>query len=231
MDSNKIIVIPTYNESKSILALLNEILSLYRDVDVVVVDDNSPDKTGDIVDELAVTNTRVKCLHRGKKEGIGPAYLAGFRYAVSRKYEYIVQMDADFSHHPSYIRSLIDLAKDSDCVIGSRYVKGGGTQRWGILRRLISRLGSFYARAVSRVPVHDFTSGFKCFRGDVLEQIKFETITSKGYAFNIETTVRLHRSGFKIKELPIIFRERSSGRSKMSIAIFFEAIIKVWDFN
>ena len=231
MKNNKIIIIPTYNEAKNISTLLKEILSLYSDIDLVVVDDNSPDKTGEIVEEFALKDKRVKCLHREKKEGIGPAYIAGFKYATTRDYEYIVQMDADFSHDPRYIEPLINLAKDYDCVIGSRYVKGGGTENWGRLRKMISKLGSFYARTVSGVLINDFTSGLKCFRKNAVEQIEFETIASKGYAFNIETVIRLHKNKARIKELPITFRERSSGKSKMSLAIILEAITKVWGFK
>jgi len=231
MDSKKIVIIPTYNEANNILALLEKILSLYKDIDILIVDDNSPDKTGDIIERFALTEKSVKCLRREKKEGIGPAYIAGFQYALNNNYEYIIQMDADLSHHPKYIKPLIDLAKDYDCVIGSRYVTGGGTEHWSISRKLISRLGSFYARTISRVPAQDFTSGFRCFKNQALKQIQFATITSKGYAFNIETTIRLHKNRLKIKELPIIFKERTSGRSKMSLAIILEAITKVWGFK
>ena len=231
MEKDKIIVIPTYNESDTIESLISEVLKIQPDADILIVDDNSPDGTGRLIDRLSGRDSRVRCLHRLLKEGIGPAYIEGFKKAMSEGYRYILQMDADFSHNPKYIQELFSLAKTYDVVIGSRYTKGGGIENWGIIRRLISRFGSVYAKLVLGIPVSDLTGGFKCFKRQVLEQIGLDDIASKGYAFQIEMTFRAHRKGFRVKEFPIIFSDRRAGQTKMSGAIFLEAAINVWKFK
>jgi dolichol-phosphate mannosyltransferase len=228
MANNVLIVIPTYNEADTISSLLSEITGIYPVADILVVDDNSPDGTGGIVEELARKDSRIMCLHRSRKEGIGPAYIAGFKEALKRGYSYILQMDADFSHDPKYIPELFKLAKEYDLVIGSRYVQGGGTRNWGIIRRLISRFGSLYAKLILGLKINDLTGGFKCFNKRVLESIELDDVKSKGYVFQIEMTYRAHRKGFRIKEFPIIFTDRRMGQTKMSRSIFFEAFINVW---
>ena len=231
MARDRIIVIPTYNESDTIENLISEILKIQPDADILIVDDNSPDGTGRLIDKLSGKDQRIKCLHRPLKEGIGPAYIEGFKKATQEGYRYILQMDADFSHNPKYIPGLFNLAKDYDVVIGSRYINGGGVENWGIIRRMISRFGSMYAKLVLGLPVNDLTGGFKCFNRQVLEQIGLGDITSRGYAFQIEMTFRAYKKGFKIKESPIIFSDRRAGQTKMSRAIFLEAVINVWKFR
>ena len=228
MINNALIIIPTYNEKDTISDLLLKIGGIYPSADILVVDDNSPDGTGEIVEKLAKKDNRITCLHRSHKDGIGPAYIAGFKEALKRGYSYILQMDADFSHDPKYIPWLFKLAKEYDLVIGSRYIRGGGTRNWGIIRRLISRLGSLYAKLILGLQINDLTGGFKCFNRKVLESIELDDVKSKGYVFQIEMTYRAHRKGFKIEEYPIIFTDRRVGQTKMSRSIFFEAFINVW---
>lgn len=229
--NDKIVVIPTYNESDTIKPLASEILKAYPGTDILIVDDNSPDGTGRIIDEMAASDGRIRCMHRRRKEGIGPAYVEGFRKALEDGYAYIAHMDADFSHDPKRLPDFFETIKDYDLVIGSRYTKGGGIQNWGIVRRLLSRFGSFYAGTILNIPVKDLTGGFKCYRRKVLESIGLDTLTSKGYAFLIEMTYRTYRKGFRIKELPIIFTDRRAGETKMSRSIIFEAMVNVWRFR
>jgi dolichol-phosphate mannosyltransferase len=228
MVNNALIITPTYNEKDTISNLLSEILGIYPSADILVVDDNSPDGTGEIVERLAKKDNRITCLHRSYKDGIGPAYIAGFKEALKREYSYILQMDADFSHDPKYIPGVFSLAKEYDLVLGSRYIQGGGTRNWGIIRRLISRLGSLYAKLILGLQINDLTGGFKCFNRKVLESIELDDVKSRGYVFQIEMTYRAWRKGFKIKEYPIIFTDRRVGQTKMSRSIFFEAFINVW---
>jgi dolichol-phosphate mannosyltransferase len=192
-----------------------------------VVDDNSPDGTGEIADQLASAEESISVLHREEKEGLGPAYLAGFHVALDGGAQRIVEMDADFSHDPSYLPKLIDAADHFDLVIGSRYVPGGGVTDWGPMRRFISRGGSTYARFALGLPIHDLTGGFKCFRREVLEAINLDTIEARGYAFQVETTYRAIRAGFRVAEIPIVFRDRVDGTSKMSRSIVAEAMWRV----
>jgi len=196
-------------------------------VSVLVIDDNSPDGTGKLADRLAQELDHVVVLHRPRKEGLGPAYLAGFKRALADGAELILEMDCDFSHDPADVPRLIAAAEDADLVLGSRYVEGGSIRNWGLLRRLVSAGGSLYARAVLGVDVRDLTGGFKCYRRQVLETIDLDAISSRGYAFQIETTYRAIRTGFRVIEIPITFADRDRGASKMSKTIFLEGIWKV----
>jgi dolichol-phosphate mannosyltransferase len=207
------------------LRALGEVLG--PDDRVLVIDDNSPDGTGELADRLARELAYVGVLHRERKEGLGPAYLAGFRRALADGAEYVVEIDCDLSHDPKDVPRLLEAAGAADLVLGSRYVPGGSVENWGALRRLISAGGSFYARVLLGVRIRDLTGGFKCFRHAVLDAIDLDAIHSKGYAFQIETTFRALRKGFRVVELPIRFVDREVGRSKMSRAVVLEAIWKV----
>ena len=222
------VILPTYNERENVPQIVPAILAASPDVDVLVVDDNSPDGTGALADELAAHDPRVRVLHRARKQGLGPAYLAGFAEALGRGYGRILEMDADFSHAPERLPGLLAASLDADLVLGSRYVKGGGTVHWGLGRRALSRGGSFYARTILGLPVRDVTGGFKCFRREVLEAIDLRTVHSTGYAFQIELTYRAWKRGFRIREVPIVFADRRVGKSKMSRRIVVEALWMVW---
>jgi dolichol-phosphate mannosyltransferase len=219
---------PTYNEAANIEPLVEAVRqTLPQSSRILIVDDSSPDGTGEIADRLAARDDDLEVLHRPRKEGIGPAYLAAFRRALEGGAELVVQMDADFSHDPAYLPRLLGAARDADLVLGSRYVAGGGVEHWGAARRLISRGGSAYARNVLGLPIRDLTGGFKCFHREVLEAIDLDSIDSRGYAFQVEMTYRAIRAGFRVVEVPIVFRDRHDGRSKMSRAIVAEAIWRV----
>jgi dolichol-phosphate mannosyltransferase len=194
---------------------------------VLVIDDRSPDGTGEIADRLAAEQPRVSVLHRATKEGLGPAYIAGFRRALADGAELVLEMDCDFSHDPDDVPRLIEAAGGADLVLGSRYVTGGRIENWGVLRRFVSRAGSLYAQALLAVPVHDLTGGFKCYRRAVLERIDLDAVAARGYAFQIETTYRALRAGFRVVEVPITFADRRVGTSKMNPAIATEAIWRV----
>jgi dolichol-phosphate mannosyltransferase len=196
-------------------------------LEVLVIDDSSPDGTGEIADRLAAELPWVHVLHRERKEGLGPAYLAGFRRAFELDADLVFEMDCDFSHDPADVPRLVQAAADADLVLGSRYVRGGGTRNWGLVRRFISRGGSLYAQALLQLGIRDLTGGFKCYRRAVLEAIDLDAISSLGYAFQIETTYRALRAGFRVVEVPITFADREVGGSKMSKAIVLEAIWKV----
>jgi dolichol-phosphate mannosyltransferase len=225
------LVLPTYNEAENIEAVVRAALPQLESTGlphrVLVVDDGSPDGTGDIADRLAGELEPVEVLHRNHKEGIGPAYLAGFAYAIARGADLMLEMDSDFSHDPRDIPRLVAAASDADLVLGSRYVDGGGVTDWGAARRLISRGGSLYARLVLGVPIRDLTGGFKCFRREVLEALDLQSVGTDGYGFQIEMTYRAIRAGFRVVELPILFRDRRVGASKMSARIAVEAFWKV----
>jgi dolichol-phosphate mannosyltransferase len=222
------LVLPTYNESANLEALVEAAqANLPGSARVLVVDDNSPDGTGEIADRLAAADERIEVLHRPHKEGLGPAYVAGFRAALAAGAAFVLEMDSDFSHDPADLRRLLAAAEHADVAIGSRYVAGGGVENWSALRQAISRGGSAYARIVLGVGVQDLTGGFKCFRRRVLEEIGLETIESRGYAFQVEMTFRALQAGFKVVEVPIVFHERRAGASKMSGAIVGEAIWRV----
>jgi dolichol-phosphate mannosyltransferase len=220
-----VVCLPTYNERENLEAMLRALGD--KAVRVLVIDDNSPDGTGELADKLAEELDYVGVLHRPGKEGLGPAYLAGFRRALAEGAELVLEMDCDFSHDPADVPRLVAAADDADLVLGSRYAAGGGVRNWGLLRRFISAGGSWYARVLLGAPVRDLTGGFKCYRRAVLESIDLDTIHSKGYAFQIETTYRALRAGFRVIEVPITFSDREAGGSKMSRAIVAEAIWKV----
>ena len=224
--SDAVVLIPTYNERDNIAAIIQAVIEA-ADVDVWILDDASPDGTGVIADEIAAGEPRVQVIHRARKAGIGRAYRDGFAAALAAGYARIVTMDADFSHPPSTLPDLLALSESYDLVLGSRWVHGGGTQGWPLLRQLISRGGSLYARGVLGKPVRDFTGGFKCFRREVLEAIDLARVRCTGYAFQIEMTYRAMRLGFRVKETPIVFVERRRGTSKMSWRIITEAMMRV----
>lgn len=224
-----LIVMPTYNEADNLPRIVPALHEVLPEAHVLVVDDGSPDGTGRLADEMAARDPRVHVLHRTAKEGLGRAYLAGFRWALAQEYRFVFEMDADFSHQPKYLAPMLQAAKDgADVVIASRYRKGGGTEGWSVKRKLISRCGGLYARAVLGLPVTDPTGGFKCFRREVLEALPFDDILSTGFGFQIELNYRCHRLGFRIAEVPIVFPDRKAGASKMSGAIFQEALVNVW---
>jgi dolichol-phosphate mannosyltransferase len=225
--SEALICIPTYNERENLPSIVEELLHV-APVDILVIDDNSPDGTGAVADLLAKEHPRVNVLHRPGKQGLGKAYLAGFKWALERHYDYIFEMDADFSHQPRYIPEFLRAIQDHDLVLGSRYVKGGGTENWSAVRKVISQGGSLYARTILGLSVRDVTGGFKCFRREVLESLDLDSVESTGYTFQIELTYRATQKGFRIKEVPIVFFERVAGNSKMSKDIVLEAVTKVW---
>lgn len=232
MDARVWVVIPTYNEAETIERIVRATSAeLERLVPgehrILVVDDQSPDRTGELADGLAVELGTVEVLHRPEKTGLGHAYLAGFARALEGGAELVFEMDADFSHDPGYLGEMLDAAKDADLVLGSRYVQGGGVRDWGALRRLISRGGGIYARAILRVDIHDLTGGFKCIRREALEAIDLGSVRAEGYVFQIEVTYRAILAGFRVVEVPIVFQDRTSGTSKMSARIAIEAMWKV----
>jgi dolichol-phosphate mannosyltransferase len=226
-----LVCLPTYEEAENLRPMVAAIRASIPQADVLVVDDNSPDGTGRIADELAAADPHVHVLHRAGKEGLGRAYLAAFAWALARDYGLILEMDCDFSHDPRYLPGMLAAAADADLVLGSRYVEGGGTVNWGVARKIISRGGSLYARTILGLPVRDLTGGFKCFRREVLEAIDLPTVECSGYAFQIELTYRAARKGFRVRELPIVFEDRRVGHSKMSRRILLEAVRKVWSIR
>ena len=219
------VCLPTYNERENVERMVRALGE--HGVSVLVIDDNSPDGTGELADGLARELAHVEVLHRGRKEGLGPAYLAGFRRALAGGAELILEMDCDFSHDPADVPRLVAAAEEADLALGSRYVPGGSVGNWGLLRRAVSAGGSLYARLLLGVGVRDLTGGFKCYRRAVLETIDLDAISSKGYAFQIETTYRALRAGFRVVEVPIRFVDREQGGSKMSRRIVLEAIWNV----
>ncbi len=226
-----LVCLPTYDEAENVRPMVEAILAATPDVDVLVVDDNSPDGTGRLADAIAAREPRVQVLHRAGKEGLGKAYLAGFAWALGRGYDLVLEMDADFSHDPKYLPAMLAKAREADLVLGSRNVPGGGTVNWGPGRKILSRGGSLYARLILGLPVRDLTGGFKCFRREVLEAIDLPSVECSGYAFQIELTYRAARKGFRVAEIPIVFVDRRVGRSKMSRRIVLEAVHKVWSIR
>jgi dolichol-phosphate mannosyltransferase len=226
-----VVCLPTYNERDNLEPMVRTLDDVFRrhdlDARVLVIDDSSPDGTGELADRLTGEFRFLSVLHRPKKEGLGPAYLAGFVWALATDADRIVEMDCDFSHDPEDLPRLIAATQNADLALGSRYVEGGGTRNWGLARRAVSRFGSLYARALLGVGVRDLTGGFKCFRRSVLEAIGLERISTKGYAFQIETTYRALKAGSRVVEVPIVFSEREAGKSKMSRGIVLEAMAKV----
>jgi dolichol-phosphate mannosyltransferase len=222
------VILPTYNEAANLEPLVKAVRErLPESRRVLIVDDSSPDGTGEIADRLAAEYDDVAVLHRAVKKGLGPAYIAGFRVALAEGAELVIEMDADFSHDPAYLPQLLRAAGEADLVIGSRYVPGGGVTEWGPVRRFISRGGSAYARTALGIEIRDVTGGFKCLRRRVLEGIDLDSIDSLGYAFQVEVTYRAIEAGFRVVEIPIVFRDRQQGRSKMSNAIIAEAMWRV----
>jgi dolichol-phosphate mannosyltransferase len=222
-----IIVIPTYNERENLPGLLQRLEALGLGVHALVVDDNSPDGTGQVAEELATKRPWLQVLHRPGKAGLGTAYVAGFKLALKQGYEAIGEMDADLSHDPAYLPAMLRALESADLVLGSRYVPGGGVRNWGLLRQLISRGGSLYSRLVLGVGVRDLTGGFKLFRRPVLENLGLDSVHSNGYSFQIEMTYRALRRGFRVVEVPIIFEDRRVGKSKLSRRVVLEAMLVV----
>jgi|WetSurMetagenome_2_1015567.scaffolds.fasta_scaffold00209_34 dolichol-phosphate mannosyltransferase len=225
---NVLIIIPTYNEIENIGLIIPEIKSLLPDAHILVVDDNSPDGTSRYVKELSGKVNGLFVLDRPGKEGLGKAYVAGFAWALERRYEYIFEMDADFSHDPKYLPDFLAAIGDNDLVIGSRYIRGVNVVNWPMSRLLLSYFGNLFARIVTGVPVIDCTAGFKCFRRKVLETIRLDKIDSSGYSFQVEVNYLTWKNGFAIAEIPIVFTDRKRGASKMSTKIIREALILVW---
>ena len=222
-----VVIVPTYNERENIRPLVEQLLSLPLEVHVVVVDDNSPDRTGEIADELAARNSHVRVLHRSGKLGLGTAYIAGFKTALSMGADRILTMDADFSHNPRYIPDLINRSRDADLVIGSRYVHGGGTRYCTLPRKVLSWGSNAFAKMVLWLPAMDCTAGFRCYRREVLESIDLDTIFSDGYSFLIEMLYRVQRQGWRVAEVPIIFENRRRGASKISRQEIIKAMYTV----
>ncbi|WP_345788005.1 polyprenol monophosphomannose synthase [Gemmatimonas sp.] len=224
-----VVIVPTYNESENVTRIVPRILDQDPRLEVLVVDDNSPDGTGQLADELAADNPRVHVLHRPGKEGLGRAYLAGFAWALARDYTYIFEMDADFSHDPMHLQEFLAAVRDADLVLGSRYRDGKVTVvNWPMTRLMLSYGANIYARAVTGMRLGDGTGGFKCFRREVLQAIPLDQVKSNGYAFQIEMSFRAWKKGFRIAEIPIVFHDRTEGESKMSKRIVREAIWMVW---
>ncbi len=219
------VCLPTYNERENLERMVRALGE--HGVSVLVIDDSSPDGTGELADRLAQELDHVEVLHRARKEGLGPAYLDGFRHALAGDAELILEMDCDFSHDPADVPRLLAAVEEADLAVGSRYVAGGSVRNWGLVRRFVSAGGSFYARVLLGVGVRDLTAGFKCYRRAVLEAIDLDAISSLGYAFQIETTYRALRAGFRVVEVPIAFADREHGGSKMSKGIVLEAMWKV----
>ncbi len=229
MSDRALVIVPTYNERDNIIRLIDAVLGQDARIDVLVVDDGSPDGTGELVDERVAIDTRVHVIHRAHKIGLGTAYLAGFRWALVRDYELIFEMDADFSHDPSHLPQFIESAGEADVVLGSRYREGKVTVvNWPMNRLLLSYGANIYARIVTGLPLYDATGGFKCFHRKVLESIDLSDVRSNGYVFQIEMSFRAWRKGFRIVEIPIVFVDRTEGESKMSKRIVREAIWMVW---
>ena len=223
-----LVIIPTYNEKENIEKIVPAVLEKDEKLDVLIVDDNSPDGTGAIADRMAQENKKIKVLHRPGKSGLGTAYIAGFKYALENGYDYIFEMDADFSHDPKYIPEFLKAIKEADLVLGSRYINGVNVINWPMSRLLLSYYANVYSRWVTGLPVKDATGGFKCYRKEVLKAIDLDKVKSNGYSFQIEMSFRAWEKGFKVKELPIVFEDRRAGHSKMSKKIVREAVWMVW---
>lgn len=223
-----LVIVPTYNERENIAAVTSAVLAAVPSVHVLVVDDNSPDGTGQLVRELAASEPRLKLLSRAAKEGLGRAYLAAFEWGLANGYDAMVEMDADFSHRPEDLVALLRALPSTDFVVGSRYVKGGATKNWGLLRKLISRGGSLYSRLILGYPLRDWTGGFNAWKKEVLHGIDYKSVQSNGYSFQIELKYRSLAKGFKGREVPILFEDRRVGKSKMSLKIVIEAFYRVW---
>jgi dolichol-phosphate mannosyltransferase len=228
-EEKALVIIPTYNEAQNLPVILPQVLDQDSRIEVLVVDDGSPDGTGELADDFASREPRVHVLHREGKQGLGTAYRAGFRWALERDYEYVFEMDSDFSHDPRHLPEFLRAAASADLVLGSRYLHGKVTViNWPMSRLLLSYGANIYARIVTGLKICDATGGYKCFRRRVLEAIDLDAVRSNGYSFQIEMSFRAHRRGFRIKEIPIVFTDRTEGQSKMSGAIIREAVWMVW---
>ncbi len=223
-----LVIIPTYNERENVEPLLTRIFAENLPLEVLIVDDNSPDGTGAIADQMAARDPRVHVLHRPGKAGLGSAYVAGFRYALARDYDAVLEMDADFSHSPDSLREFLHEIETADVVLGSRYLYGVTVVNWPLSRLVLSYLANVYSRVITGMRVKDLTGGYKCYRRAVLEAIDWDRVRSDGYAFQIEITFKAYRKGFRIKEIPILFVDRHAGESKMSRKIVWEAVWMVW---
>jgi dolichol-phosphate mannosyltransferase len=223
-----VVIVPTYNEATNLPQIVPEILKQDSRLQILVVDDSSPDGTGELADRMAAENPRIHVLHRAAKQGLGRAYLAGFRWSLAQGYDAMLEMDADFSHDPAFLPRFLTAIEDADLVLGSRYATGVNVINWPISRLLLSLGANLYARVITGLPLSDSTGGFKCFRRGVLEAIDLDRVRSNGYAFQIEMSFRAWKKGFRLKEIPIIFHERVEGQSKMSKRIVREAIWMVW---
>jgi dolichol-phosphate mannosyltransferase len=223
-----LVIIPTYNESENIEKIVPLVTEKDPSIHVLIVDDNSPDGTGRIADQMAKKDDRISVIHRERKSGLGTAYIAGFKFALGKGYDLVFEMDCDFSHDPRYLPRFIKAAEDADLVLGSRYIEGVNVINWPMSRLLLSYYANVYSRLVTGLPVRDATGGFKCFRREVLEAIDLGRVKSNGYSFQIEMSFRAWKKGFKIKEIPIVFEDRKVGQSKMSKKIVREAVWMVW---
>ncbi|MCB9740817.1 MAG: polyprenol monophosphomannose synthase [Deltaproteobacteria bacterium] len=228
MHPRALICLPTYNEAENLPLMVEAIFAEVPTLEILVIDDGSPDGTGAIADAIAERDSRVHVLHRTAKEGLGRAYIAGFRWALERDYGLVFEMDCDFSHQPKYLHDFLASAERADLVLGSRYISGGGTEGWAWHRRMLSRGGNTYARMILGLPFRDLTGGFKCFRREVLERLPLDEIQGGGYVFQIELTWRAVQAGFRVEEVPIVFPDRVRGDSKMHGAIVLEAVKNVW---
>ncbi len=228
MSERVLVIIPTYNEVKNLPQIVPAILLQDPRIEILVVDDSSPDGTGQLADEMGAREPRIHCLHRAAKEGLGRAYIAGFRWALEHGFDFVFEMDADFSHDPSFLPRFLDAIRDADLVLGSRYKTGVNVINWPVSRLLLSLGANAYARWITGLPLTDSTGGFKCFRRSVLQAIDLEAVRSNGYAFQIEMSFRAWKKGFRITEVPIIFHDRVEGQSKMNKRIVREAIWMVW---
>jgi dolichol-phosphate mannosyltransferase len=222
-----LIVIPTYNERENIASLIDDVLRVTPQADILVIDDGSPDGTGELVDEIGAANAQVSALHRPGKQGLGTAYVLGFHYAIEHGYDLVFEMDADYSHNPKYLPDFLTLVENADLVIGSRYIPGGDTPNWSPLRKFISGGGNIFARTVLGIPVKDCTAGYRCYRTAALRRLNLDAIHAQGYAFQVEMAYNFWKSGFRIRETPIVFEDRRVGKSKMSRAIFIEGFLWV----
>jgi len=222
-----LIIIPTYNERENIKILVSEIFHTLPHTDILFIDDASPDRSAAIIKELQKATSQIHLIERPQKSGLGSAYITGFKWGLEKGYDILFEMDADLSHQPKYLPEFLKFISTHDLVLGSRYVEGGGVENWNLVRRLLSRGGSLYSRILLGLPYKDLTGGFKCFRAEVLKTIDLDTVTSEGYCFQVELTYKAHQKKFKIKEIPILFRERHNGKSKLSKRIVLEALWKI----
>lgn len=226
-----IVVIPTYNEKDNVQRIIETVLGVSPEIEILIVDDNSPDGTSDIVVRMQQNNEKIHLLKRAGKLGLGTAYVDGFKVALEKNPDYIVQMDADFSHNPDYIKEFMARKEEADVIIGSRYIKGISVINWPLSRVLLSYFANKYAKVVTRLPIEDCTGGFKWIRADFLRKVNLDAISSNGYAFQIEMNYAFHQKGGRIMELPIIFCDREEGLSKMSKKVILEAVVRVWSFR